>query len=119
MNVVLGGTLVQHIPDEIEGALLHEQPNPRNEPSHIVSIEEGSLLRNIVGTKSMNVNSAHHQAVRTVSDLAMINARTADGVIEGIEAINRKFCLGVQWHPEFEIDSGDTRIFIEFINAAR
>ena len=119
LNVVLGGTLVQHIPDEIEGALLHEQPNPRNEPSHIVSIEEGSLLRNIVGTKSMNVNSAHHQAVRTVSDLAMINARTADGVIEGIEAINRKFCLGVQWHPEFEIDSGDTRIFIEFINAAR
>jgi putative glutamine amidotransferase len=119
LNVVLGGTLVQHIPDEIEGALLHEQPNPRNEASHIVSIEEGSLLRNIVGTKSMNVNSAHHQAVRTVSDLAIINARTADGVIEGIEAINRKFCLGVQWHPEFEIDSGDTRIFIEFINAAR
>ena len=119
LNVVLGGTLVQHIADEIEGALLHEQPNPRNEPSHVVSIEEGSLLRNIVGTKSMNVNSAHHQAVGTVSDLAMINARTVDGVIEGIEAINRKFCLGVQWHPEFEIDSGDTRIFIEFIDAAR
>ena len=119
LNVALGGTLIQHIPDEIDDALLHEQPNPRNEPSHIVSIEEGSLLSNIVGTKSMNVNSAHHQAVRTISDLTMINARTADGVIEGIEAINRKFCLGVQWHPEFEIDSGDIRIFIEFINAAR
>ena len=119
LNVILGGTLIQHIPDEIDGALFHEQPNPRNEPSHIVSIEEGSLLSNIVGTESMNVNSAHHQAVRTVSDLTMINARTSDGVIEGIEAKNRKFCLGVQWHPEFEIDPGDIRIFSEFINATR
>ena len=67
----------------------------------------------------MNVNTAHHQAVKTVSDRAIINARTADGVIEGIEARNQKFCLGIQWHPEFEIDAGDIRIFIAFINAAR
>ena len=119
LNVVLGGTLIQHIPDEIEGAFLHEQKNPRNEPGHIVSIEKGTLLRDIVNTKKMNVNTAHHQAVKTVSDRVIINARTADGVIEGIEARNRKFCLGIQWHPEFEIDAGDIRIFMAFINAAR
>ena len=119
LNVVLGGTLIQHIPDEIVEPLAHEQPNPRNEPGHIVTIEEGTLLHDIVGTKEMNVNSAHHQAAKTVSGSAIVNARTADGVIEGIEAPRQKFCLGVQWHPEFEIDPGDNRIFAAFIDAAR
>lgn len=119
LNVVLGGNLIQHIPDEIEQPLTHEQENPRNEPGHFVAIEEGTLLHSIVGTKVMNVNSAHHQAVKAVSDLAVINARTADGVIEGIEAPGQNFCLGVQWHPEFEIDSGDIRIFVALVDAAR
>jgi len=119
LNVVLGGKLIQHIPDEIAGPLMHEQTNPRNEPGHVVAIEEGTLLHNIVGTKVMNVNSAHHQAVKAVSNLAIINARTADGVIEGIEAPGQSFCLGVQWHPEFEIDPGDIRIFAALIDAAR
>jgi putative glutamine amidotransferase len=117
--VVLGGTLIQHIPDEIVEPLAHEQPNPRNEPGHVVTIEEGTLLHNIVGIKEMNVNSAHHQAVKAVSDLVIVNARAPDGVIEGIEARSQKFCLGVQWHPEFEIDPGDFRIFAAFIDAAR
>ncbi len=119
LNVVLGGTLIQHIPDEIVEPLAHEQPNPRNEPGHVVTIEEGTLLHNIVGIKEMNVNSAHHQAVKAVSDLVIVNARAPDGVIEGIEARSQKFCLGVQWHPEFEIDPGDFRIFAAFIDAAR
>ena len=67
----------------------------------------------------MNVNSAHHQAVRDVPADAVINARTSDGVIEGIEAPRERFCLGVQWHPEFEIDSADIRIFAAFVDAAR
>ena len=119
LNVALGGTLIQHIPDEINNALEHEQRNPRNEPGHIVSIKEGTLLKDIVNVTSMNVNSAHHQAVKTVSDFTVINAQTSDGLIEGIEVPGRKFCLGVQWHPEFEIDPGDTRIFEALINAAR
>jgi len=119
LNVALGGTLIQHIPDEINNALEHEQQNPRNEPGHMVSIKEGTLLKDIVNVTSMNVNSAHHQAVKTVSDLTIINAQTADGLIEGIEVPTQKFCLGVQWHPEFEIDPGDIRIFVAFINAAR
>ena len=119
LNVILGGTLIQHIPDEIEDALQHEQRNPRNEPSHVVSIQEGSLLHKIVDKVKMNVNSAHHQAVKTVSDSTIINARTSDGVIEGIEARDRKFCLGIQWHPEFETDSSDLCILTAFIDAAR
>tara|TARA_B100000315_G_scaffold204859_1_gene198420 strand:- start:2828 stop:3565 length:738 start_codon:yes stop_codon:yes gene_type:complete len=119
LNVVLGGTLIQHIPDEIAEPLAHEQPNPRDEPGHVVTISRDTLLFDIVGTEEMNVNSAHHQAVKAVSGSAVVNAQTSDGVIEGIEAPRQKFCLGVQWHPEFEIDPGDSRIFAAFIDAAR
>ena len=67
----------------------------------------------------MHVNSAHHQAVRQVPSSVIINANATDGIIEGIESPKHKFCLGVQWHPEFEIDPGDTLIFSALINAAR
>src|SRR5690606_3526620 len=48
LNVVLGGTLIQHIPDAVENALAHEQPNPRNEPGHAVHVTAGTLLHRIV-----------------------------------------------------------------------
>jgi putative glutamine amidotransferase len=118
LAVVLGGTLIQHIPDEVAGALAHEQPNPRNEPGHEVAIFEGTLLHRIVGRDAMSVNSAHHQAVRDVPDGVVVDARAPDGVIEGIEAPDKRFCLGVQWHPEFAIDPGDSLIFAALIAAA-
>ena len=119
LNVVLGGTLVQHIPDEIAGALAHEQPNPRDEPGHSVRIERGTMLHGIVGVDELAVNSAHHQAVRDVAGHAVVNAVASDDVIEGIEDPQRRFCLGVQWHPEFAISEGDTRIFDAFVAACR
>ena len=81
----MGGTLIQHIPDSIKGALEHEQPNPRNEPGHSVSITPGTLLHRIVGGATMQVNSAHHQAVATPGPNAAVNAVAPDGVVEGVE----------------------------------
>lgn len=118
LAVVLGGTLIQHIPDEVADALPHEQPGPRDQPGHAVAIQPGTLLHRITGAGTMNVNSAHHQAVKEVSGSMVVNARAADGVIEGIEAPRQRFCIGVQWHPEFEIDAGDVRIFAAFVDAA-
>jgi putative glutamine amidotransferase len=118
LNVVLGGTLIQHIPDEIADALAHEQPNPRNEPGHTVRIVPGTLLHRITGATEMSVNSAHHQAVKKVAPGAVVDATAPDGVIEGIEATGKRFCLGVQWHPEFAIDPGDVKIVAAFIDAA-
>jgi len=117
LHVLLGGTLIQHIPDEVPGALEHEQPNPRDEPGHDVEILDGTLLRQIVGDSRLSVNSAHHQAAKDCPDGVVINARAPDGVIEGIEAPGKRFCLGVQWHPEFEISAGDTQIYRAFIAA--
>jgi putative glutamine amidotransferase len=119
LNVVLGGTLIQHIPEEIDGALAHEQPNPRTEPGHSVAVVPGTLLHRCTGALEMSVNSAHHQAVKAPGPGLIVNATAKDGVIEGIEDPRRRFCLGVEWHPEYAIDPGDSRIFAAFVAAAR
>jgi putative glutamine amidotransferase len=118
INVVLGGTLIQHIEDEIAGHVLHEQPNPRDEPGHIVQVKAGTLLHRLTGAAELAVNSAHHQAVKDVGPEVAINATAPDGVVEGIESRIHRFCLGVQWHPEFLIHGGDQKIFAGLIAAA-
>jgi len=119
LAVALGGTLIQHIPDSVPGALAHEQPNPRDQPGHEVTVRAGTLLHRIVGSERMAVNSSHHQAVRDAGPSAVIDATAPDGVIEGIEDPGARFCLGVQWHPEFLIDPGDRRIFDALVAASR
>ncbi len=119
LNVVLGGTLVQHIPEEVEGALAHEQANPRTEPGHVVTVRPGTLLHRICAAETLSVNSAHHQAAKDVGEGVVVNAVAEDGVIEGIEDPRRRFCLGVQWHPEYSISAGDARIFAAFVGACR
>lgn len=119
LAVALGGTLIQHIPDAVPGALEHRQPNPRHEAGHQVAITPGTLLHRIVGAATLGVNSSHHQAVRSAGGRAVVNAMAPDGVIEGIEDPSQRFCLGVQWHPEYEISHGDRAIFAALIAAAR
>lgn len=119
LNVVLGGTLIQHIPDSINNALEHEQKNPRDEPGHIINIASGTLLEKIVGKREMNVNTAHHQAVMKAASGIIVNATAPDGVIEGIELQSHPFCLGVQWHPEYHVDAGDKKIFEAFVDACK
>jgi putative glutamine amidotransferase len=119
LNVALGGTLVQHIPDAVKNALAHEQPNPRDEAGHTVAITPGTLLHQLVGADELAVNSAHHQAVKEVAPGAVVDALAPDGVIEGIEDRRYRFCLGVQWHPEFTISEGDGKLFGAFVAACR
>jgi putative glutamine amidotransferase len=119
LNVVLGGTLIQHIPDAVPNALPHEQPSPRTEPGHAVAIASGSRLAAIVGVGQMQVNSAHHQAADAVGPGIAITARAPDGVIEAIEDPARKFCIGVQWHPEYHVDPADHLLFDALVDAAR
>ncbi|MBL8710286.1 MAG: gamma-glutamyl-gamma-aminobutyrate hydrolase family protein [Rhodospirillaceae bacterium] len=119
INVILGGTLIQHIEDEVTDSLLHEQPNPRTEPGHKVKLTAGSLLQRIVGGDELPVNSAHHQAVKAVGTGVVVNATAPDGIIEGIEDPRYRFCLGVQWHPELNVSDGDRKIFAAFVDAAK
>jgi putative glutamine amidotransferase len=117
LAVALGGTLIQHIPDAVAGALAHEQATSHYEAGHEVEVLPGTRLFEIVGAK-MRVNSSHHQAVKD-SGHSVVNARAADGVIEGVEDPAKKFCIGVQWHPEYFVDAGDRAIFDAFVAACR
>lgn len=119
LNVVLGGSLVQHIADEVPGALEHEQKNPRTEPGHTVAIAPRTALHGIVDVAELSVNSAHHQAAKDTGPGVLVNARAPDGVIEGIEHPGHRFCLGVEWHPEYAISAGDPKIFAAFVAAAK
>ena len=73
----------------------------------MVAVASGTLLHRIVAADELAVNSAHHQAAADAPDGVVVNATAPDGVIEGIEAPRYRFCLGVQWHPEFHISAGD------------
>lgn len=118
LHVVLGGQLIQHVPDEAPSDIPHEQPNPRDEPGHDVIIAPGTLLHKITGMTRMPVNSAHHQAAKDCPEGVIISAHAPDGLIEAIEASAYRFCLGVQWHPEYAISPGDTAIMTALVNAA-
>jgi putative glutamine amidotransferase len=109
LAVALGGTLIQHIPDAVPDALAHEQRTPHDLPGHAVAVLPGTRLFDLVGP-TMQVNSSHHQAVREAGR-SRINALAPDGVIEGVEDPAMRFCIGVQWHPEYGVDEGDNALF--------
>lgn len=119
LNVVLGGTLIQHIPDVIQSDVAHEQPNPRHEIGHAAHIIANTQLSDIIRSTDILVNSAHHQAVDKAGNGVVINALAPDGVIEGIEYPAHPFCIGVQWHPEFLITNADRALYSAFIDACK
>ncbi len=116
MNCLYGGKIIQHLPDEKNDYMIHEQSKVKGKEDsavayHDVLIEKDSLLYDIVKEDHMVTNSSHHQAIREVGPGVKINSYARDGVIEGIEDPNHPFCIGVQWHPEFNVSKGDQKLF--------
>ena len=98
LAVEAGATLWQDLRDELPTAFDHEQKQDPREPAHPVAVTPGSLLHQLTGQVSLQVNSTHHQAVRELGR-CVVSGLSPDGVIEAIELPGR-FALGVQWHPE-------------------
>ena len=119
LNVVCGGSLIQNINDVELKTLEHEQVNPRNETSHTVEIHKNTKLFDILGQSEISVNSAHHQAINKLGKNLIINGIARDGIIESIEHKKHKWCIGVQWHPEFLITKADNLLISDFINNSR
>lgn len=119
INVALGGTLIQHIPYELPHAIEHIQTAPHHEATHEVNVIKSTLLHKLLNVDTLAVNSFHHQAVKDPAPGVVINALTSDGVIEGFEAPAYRFCLGLQWHPEFTITSQERAVFEAFIETTR
>lgn len=80
--------------------LKHSQDLDRTVASHTVTVEEGTLLHQVMGESQLFVNSFHHQAVREAGPHLRVCATAPDGVIEAVESTEHKSILGVQWHPE-------------------
>jgi putative glutamine amidotransferase len=97
--VASGGTLWQDLPSEA-GLPGHEQPPPKDLPSHLVEVAAGTRLAALVGAGRLPVNSTHHQGARTTGAGVVVSARAPDGLVGGIELPGPAFALGVQWHPE-------------------
>ena len=100
INVVLGGSLYQDIGAQVAEAQEHQQSRKSVKRGHRISIQPRTLLRRIVGRSHAEVNTTHHQAVKTLGRGLIVNAVAGDGIVEGIESTRHAFVIGVQWHPE-------------------
>ncbi len=117
LNVSFGGTLLQHIPDDVPGALDHAG---KGSPDHPIRIEPNTILKRALGVESIQVNSYHHQAIGEVAPGFRIAARSPDGIIEAIERTDHPFFVGVHWHPERMLESEATRRLLRaFVDATR
>jgi putative glutamine amidotransferase len=99
LNVQHGGTLVQHL-EPVESH--RQQPKDKSVSTHCIEIVPGTTLARIAGVELRRpVNSRHHQSVARVGEGLIVSATDPrDGVIEAIERVDRRFVVGVQWHPE-------------------
>jgi putative glutamine amidotransferase len=117
LNVALGGTLVQHIPD-VDGTGPHRRiVGTFDGNEQTVTLEPGSLAAQAVGEEQHVGRCHHHQAVDRLGDGLVITGRVEqDGMIEAIESDDGSWVLGVQWHPEAD---EQTRLFAALTEAAR
>ena len=106
INVALGGTLYTHIYDQLPGALQHScfpEFSP-DHPAHTIEIKPSSLLSDLIGSTHAEVNSLHHQGLKTIAPGLEALATAPDGLVEAFYLPSHPFGLAVQWHPEWMPD---------------
>ncbi|HXD65701.1 MAG TPA: gamma-glutamyl-gamma-aminobutyrate hydrolase family protein [Solirubrobacteraceae bacterium] len=119
INVSRGGTLHQHLPDVTDQQIRHRQSEPGVEPTHWVSLSRPSRVAEILQRTRLRVNSFHHQGVAELGRELRVTGRARDGTVESIEATDRAFLIGVQWHAETMPGArGQAPLFDALIDAA-
>jgi gamma-glutamyl-gamma-aminobutyrate hydrolase PuuD len=98
LNVLRGGSLLQHLPDVVGHG--GHSPDPQGHGPHEVRVEPGTLLAELVGWERAEVPTHHHQAVDRLGEGLVATAWATDGTVEGVEDRSVPFLVGVQWHPE-------------------
>jgi putative glutamine amidotransferase len=123
LNVAAGGTLLQHVPDAVGDTVSHSIDEPKNRIAHQVRVAPESVLAralglNLTAVDTCAVNSRHHQAVDRVAPGFVVSATAPDGIVEAIERRDRRFCVGVEWHPENFWSTGEfATLFEAFVKA--
>lgn len=124
MNAYLGGDLYQDLETEYKSAsgktAEHHMTPPYDRAVHTVTVKAGSRLADIMGAGEHGVNSYHHQAVKTPAESVEIMAVSEDGLAEAFMVKEKRFMLGVQWHPEFSymVNPDSQKILRAFVHAA-
>jgi putative glutamine amidotransferase len=120
LNVMCGGTLFQHLPEDVMKSLCHRDP-VENCLRHVIETVPGSKIDSIYGEGEIRVNSDHHMAVDMLASVFRVTATALDGVIEAYESTDEHWwCLGVQFHPESESASAlDLQIFEAFLEGVK
>ena len=117
MNVALGGTLLQHVPDKVGHSEHRRNPGSFDDSDHDVRLTPGSLAARAAAEEIHGTKSHHHQAVAELGDGLEVTGWSAiDDLPEAIEARDRRFALGVQWHPEADKSS---RLIAALVEEAR
>lgn len=121
MNVFYGGSLYQDINTEYNGGVEHCMTPPYDREVHTVSIKKGSALHAVLGAEKIGVNSYHHQAIKDLSDKLEAVATSQDGLTEAVTMPDKRFVLGVQWHPElsYKTDEYSKKIVKAFVNSIK
>lgn len=112
LNVARGGTLIQDLPSERPSAIDHRQARSGATPTHDVTLDD-SLTARCLGAREASVNSFHHQAVDRLGRGLCAVGWAPDGVVEAIEATDRDFTVGVQWHAESMVRSPEQARLLE------
>jgi putative glutamine amidotransferase len=117
MNVALGGTLLQHVPDQVGHSQHRRNAGTFVDSDHDVRLTPGSLVARAAGEETHRTKSHHHQAVEEIGEGLEVTGWSAlDDLPEAIEAPERRFALGVQWHPEVDETS---RLIAALVDEAR
>jgi putative glutamine amidotransferase len=120
LNVARGGSLHQHLPDVSGPGINHRQTETGSRSTHWVSLQESSRVAGILQRRRTKVNSFHHQGIARLGDGLVITGRSSDGTVESVEAVDREFMLGVQWHAECLVDRPEqAALFAAFVDSAR
>ncbi|MFI3306210.1 MAG: gamma-glutamyl-gamma-aminobutyrate hydrolase family protein [Rikenellaceae bacterium] len=120
MNVFGGGSLYQDLPTEY-GGVSHQMSAPYDRPWHRVCVVDNTPLATIIERSELEVNSYHHQAIREVGEAFEPMAISEDGLVEAIYMNNRRYIVGLQWHPElnFRREESSRRIADRFVECCR
>lgn len=119
INVALGGTLIEHVPDAAGEQVIHRLP-PREATEHAVILQLRSRLAAILGQEEFTAASRHHQAIRQPAPRLQVAAHAPDGIIEAVEMSDHPWLIAVQWHPELTAatDPRQQRLFDSLVKAA-
>ncbi|MEA2374207.1 MAG: putative glutamine amidotransferase [Thermoleophilaceae bacterium] len=119
LNVAHGGDLRQHLPEDLGDEVCHQRAGVQDPACvHEIRVEPDSVLGRALGAERLEVNSFHHQAPGRIGDGLCAVAWAPDGVLEGIEAPDREFWVGVQWHAEAIADRPEQRALLAAFVAA-